>query len=354
MNTFPESASARIAVTVVIGALGVGSIIASGGGGGGSGDGDGPPILLPLYQYTIENQAGGPSAFLASATVDAQLYSISIALPQGTGVRGTYAPGTEALTVDAGSVLNANTDLATPIVGNIQLEVTETISVPVTGSRPTSGAAQVTVGGDVVGVTITADGVELRLNGGAPQAFTWDAFEEFFLGAPVPAWQEAAAAGYQLLDLVLDQVDVTVTALKSIDDDLASGPRAASCDLIPGVPPAGILPQGETVLTWLGSGSVSPGDDFNWTFTDCWVNDPADDYDDLVRGQIDLRNWIENVDSDNRLVSAGFAAFGGPGGLYYQDFELGETVEAPPGVFNRSPVFPTLNGGLSVFFFEGP
>lgn len=337
-------------------ALGIFGVAACGGGGGGGGGDDRPPTTLPVYNFSITNGPDTPDALGLSATVDGAPYAIDVDFGTAT-FSGSYTVASGAYTVFAGTSFSVQTDLATPLLGDFNVQVIENIAFG-TGDFPASGAWEVLYLGDTIRATVVSNpsaGVSLQLTDDAPVFYDWNDFEEVFdFGDDFPAWQQVASGAYTAITIALEQSDLVIASLEIIDSNLASGPLATSCDAIPGIPPAGVLSQGETVLTWLGSGDVSPGDSFEWTFTDCWLDDPGDTFDTLVRGSITLRNWTEVVDSSNRLVRIGFEPFNGPGGVQYNDLALDETVESPPGTVTIAggPGSLVIAGGFAIVFFE--
>jgi hypothetical protein len=107
-------------------------------------------------------------------------------------------------------------------------------------------------------------------------------------------------------------------------------------------PPAGVLPEGQTAL--ILTGPVV----FLAQFLDCWADAP---FDTLLRGEIQLGNYIEEIDASNRLTRIGF----GPnadtrGGVTFSGFRIDEAAEVN-GVFVIDPSSSLeVSGGFSLVF----
>ena len=87
------------------------------------------------------------------------------------------------------------------------------------------------------------------------------------------------------------------------------------------------------------------GDDFQWAFSDCWFDDATDIDDILLNGSIDLRNYAEIIDAQSRLIGTGFDE------VIFNDFEIADTVESPPGTFSIDPRNRvTISGGFDLTF----
>ena len=125
-------------------------------------------------------------------------------------------------------------------------------------------------------------------------------------------------------------------------------PLVASCDAFTGTPPAGVLAQGETTFTWLGSGSIPlGGDDFQWAFTDCWFDDLGDTDDQLVNGSIDLNNFIEVLDAQFNLIGTGFDE------VIFNGLTIAQTEENTAGIFTIDPNNTiAVSGGFDLAFVE--
>jgi len=111
-----------------------------------------------------------------------------------------------------------------------------------------------------------------------------------------------------------------------------------------------VLLQGEHVLTRLGSGEdLSPGDIFDWTFTNCWFASSET----LIDNFLQMQNYIEVIDSGNILTSIGFGPYNNmSGGVLYFDWSNAETDE-DQGVYTINPDDRiVINGGFSMLFTQ--
>jgi hypothetical protein len=119
--------------------------------------------------------------------------------------------------------------------------------------------------------------------------------------------------------------------------------------------PAGVLQEGYNDFTWndvTGDVEVGPGDSFVWYFDDCWDDDPDDDIDDLYNGTINLMNYVDN-EEDGVTIRIGYEPpVEGPGGVYFENFEISE-IEEDGGIYSHdSASAVTLNGGYIIVFYE--
>ena len=120
-----------------------------------------------------------------------------------------------------------------------------------------------------------------------------------------------------------------------------------ACDAFTGTPPLFVLAQGESTLTWLGTGYVPmSGDDFEWAFTDCWFDDTGSGFDTLFNGNVGLHDVVWEVDNFSQLVAAGFQE------VIYADLVVAGTVENPVNVFTISPEDVAVVSGSFNLIFE--
>ena len=138
--------------------------------------------------------------------------------------------------------------------------------------------------------------------------------------------------------------------LDSLEQTQSAVPIVTACDEFQGAPPAGVLLQGEHVFTRLGSAEdLSPGDVFDWTFTNCWFASSET----LIDNFLQMQNYIEVIDASNTLTRIGF----GPdnnvsGGVLYFDWRVSETQE-DQGVYTILPEDQIeVNGGFSMVFTQ--
>ena len=168
-----------------------------------------------------------------------------------------------------------------------------------------------------------------------------------------PDWQHRAALTIQALEYLYLHAFDMISALNHIDDTLpANNPDTIECEEFPGIPPASVT-QGMSVLTWLGSGDLKPGDSFRWQFSGCWLHDTFSDRDEYLDGGIDLLGYTEVIDN-NTITRIGFEPFqSGDGGVVFDNFVIQGLIQFQPGDYAfdiSSPV--TLNGGFVLVFFQ--
>ncbi len=211
---------------------------------------------------------------------------------------------------------------------------------------PGSGAFEVRTQLETVVVSILSSGVQLSLNGGTAVVYnTWDEFTDVFEDDNEETWQRRAALAASGFEFVFERFFEIADVLDELEAVTLSNPRIEVCDMFTGAPPNGVLPQGDSTLTWLGSGELLPDDDFDWQFNQCW-NDATDE---LFDGMISLENYTETIDTNtNTLFEIGFGGVSGqPGGVVYE-LTISETEENQ-GVFTISPDnVVTLNGGFAL------
>lgn len=311
--------------------------IALGGcGGGDDGDGFVPPDdvnILTSYNYTISNLQG-TGTLLTVAVGDG---SQAVAVDLGNTLIGSVGIGFDDnddafaldFTIDEGSTLSVNSDAGQPWLGTFDFSVSTDIVFAVIG-LPTSGVFTVTDGTDSVTATISTLGVALSLNGGAAMSFTWDEFEDLIDDDTAASLLRRSALAFQAAEFVFAAAFEIIDAINFLVDDVLGPVQMIEfdCDTFTGSPPTGVVAQGMWSLTWLGSGQISTGDNFTWTFTDCWTDEPFDDIDDLVRGSINLNGYVEVIDSTLTLTRIGFSD-----GIVFDNFRVDETEEVMPDVF---------------------
>lgn len=352
-------------VPVIIVAF-VSTIGTSGNGSDGGGGfpfhadwGIGDVTTLDEYTYTIADlTAGNPLTLTIS---DGQsIFQIQVTL--GNSLTGSFNTISEDYTLDSASSFTVDTDLGDPLLGVFAVNVIATIDLE-THSIPVAGQWQVLFPPDapseVTTVTFWGDlftsGVELSLNGAQPILFFKDDFAALFNDTLAPAWQRRAAWSARIVEFFIEQADEVTKTLEFISNGSLPirNPLSLICMTFPGTPPAGVLNPGNYDFTWLGSGTIKSGDSFNWNFADCWFDD-VDDDDELVTGNIDLVNYTEVVDANNRLIRIGYETVGQvPGGLSYNSLTIAETQENPPRTFSIDPWHTmTVTGGFSIVFAE--
>jgi len=312
-------------------------------------DNDVEVIILPTYGYQISaTPAAGP--LTVTFPGDGGMFGISVDF--GNTLNGDVNINVDVdnqvsiidFTVQSLSSLAVDTNVGLPFLGAFDIEVIEDMQFDV-GSPPTTGVLQISTATETVTLQAFIDGVELRLEGGMPVQYTWEELDSLFDDELLPEWQRRAAFGAAVLEFVIDQTLSVTEVFNFIDDQLATvNPLIAACDAFTGSPPAGVIPQGESTFTWMGSGPTPMGgDDFRWLFTDCWIDDVSNFDDTLLNGSIDLRDYIEIIDAQSRLIGTGFDE------VIYNDFEIADTTENPPGTFTIDPSNRiTINGGFDL------
>jgi hypothetical protein len=313
--------------------------------------------FLATYRYELRHDTDSrPPLRLATQWGEASRV-FSLAFDEAAGVTGAYATTGGVASVTRGSSFVADTSDATPQIGVLRSVVTADITTASTDEFA-GGAWTVRFGTETVAVTVASGGtagVNVSLDGGPAEFIAWQDFRQLFApGSMAPAWQQAASASFQFLSLTLSQVETTFVAL--VDAARASFTSAAyarDCSAFPVSPPAGVLLQGERVMTWLGSADQG----FDLRFADCWQDLAGDGRDYLYRGSAALSGWRAANDGRNRLVFVGFGgdAFGSrvPGGVGYRNLALDRTEAAPTGGHVLDPERSyTLSGGFALGFTE--
>jgi len=318
--------------------LAVLSIIATGGDGdgdGGNGDVDPPLNILPTYNFFLTNMVG--DALLTVSVGD--LFTISVDFD------GLF-PGSVDLDVDAADNVTFLSYIVrqgarfdptvssigeSPLDGTFAVIVTEEIGAMI-DDAPASGAFNVVTAAETVAVSIFGDGVQLSLNGGDPVAYTWDEFTDLIDDETQETWQRRAALAAGSFEFMLDLFFSVADTLDDLEAVTFNNPLVEVCDMFTGSPPDGVLAQGDTTVTWLGSGELSPGDDFDWQFNQCW----SDSTYELLDGAISLEDYTESVDSNTgTLFEIGFGDLSGQPGVVF-NLTIAETVE-DQGVFTIPP-----------------
>ena len=345
----------RVLWLIPVAAFAVLSIVATGGGGGSGDDGiieiddDLPVVILPNYNFFLANLS---TEELLTAAVG-NLFTVSV------DIDGLF-PGNLDLNTDANNNVtfvsyrvrqSARVDLTVAGIQPFALDgaftviVTEDISA-IAGDEPDSGAFEVITPTETVAVSILANGIQLVLNGGAPVVYnTWQEFSDLIEDDTQETWQRRAALAAGVLEFLTEQFFDVADVLDTLELVTLSNPIVETCDLFPGTPPEGVLGQGELTVTWLGSGELSDGDDFDWSFNQCWSLDAEE----VVNGTIMLENYTETVDfNNNTLFEIGFGGLSGqPGGVIY-DITLSETQEDNTVFMIMPEDIVTLTGGFAL------
>lgn len=332
-------------------------LVACGGSGGGGGDGGfqdvDDVIILPTYGYQISaSPTAGP--LIVSVPGEGGLRTVSIDL--GNTLNGdvnvsvdinNFATVTD-FSLRSLSSFAVESDLGVAFLGAFDVEVTADMQFDV-GSPPTVGTIEVRTATETVTLRAVAGGVEVSLDADPAISLTWDELEQLLDNNLALAWQRRAALGAEVLEFVFVQALSVTEVLNLVTDDLANvNPLVQTCDAFTGAPPAGVLAQGEATFTWMGSGNIPRGgDDFQWLFTDCWIDDANDTDDQLINGSIDLNNYVEIINADNILVGTGFDE------VIFNNLTIAETEENPQGMFTIDMANTVVvNGGFDLAFIE--
>jgi hypothetical protein len=244
----------------------------------------------------------------------------------------------------------------TPLDGSFTMNVTSDVFIISSiATIPMRGAFEVVTPTETVTVdVVTADlfpiGVDMRLNGGAAVPFTRQEYEDLLEDPLAETWQRRASLAGAVYEFVFERVFEIADLLDELESTESATPIVTACDEFQGTPPADVLLQGEHVLTRLGSGEdLSPGDVFDWTFTNCWFADSNSLIDNFMR----MQNYIEDINANNTLTRIGF----GPdnnisGGVLYFDWTVAETEEVD-GVYTIDlDDRIEINGGFSMVFTQ--
>jgi len=318
-----------------------------------------PPIILSTYNFEIGGLGQGPDLFV---DVGGQF---EVAVDFGDTLRGStdllphIYPNVlfESFTTDAGSTMDVTVSRSqTPLDGSFTMNVTSDVDIIFSlATIPMEGAFEVVTPTETVTVdVVTADlfpiGVEMSLNGGAAVPFTRQEYEDLLDDPLAETWQRRASLAGAVYEFVFERVFEIADLLDEFETTESATPIVTACDEFQGTPPAGVLLRGEHVLTRLGSGEdLSPGDVFDWTFTNCWFADSNS----LIDNFLQMQNYIEVVDASNTLTRIGFGpANNMSGGVLYFDWTIAETEEID-GVYTIDPDDRIeINGGFSMVFTQ--
>jgi hypothetical protein len=371
----------RFTVLMAIVAAGIITIVGSNGGGGGGGDGDTGSELLATYDISIERGVDGSGTATDGITVTFDGGAASVRVDPNPLLGQYMCDQTteicELSRINPGTFLYVYDESTPQIVGDLVIQITAQVIIGDSGGMsgiPIIGTIQVQSVAAPAGLDAGFIDVEMATCPGGPGVniydnttllgcYTWDTFEDLFDTSAVPA-EQLASFGFQAISFLFEQVDNVTEVLHLIDqyeDDLEGGVAITEmCDAFSNAglaAPVGTPDQGMRVLSWIDDnpdGQLGPGDDFEGTITECWVNDPSDDIDEILDGTGNFYNYVENVDQFREVITAiGFTAVAppNPGGVTYSGFTISETEETSPGTAEITNVIG-LTGGVSVLFTE--
>lgn len=317
-----------------------------------SGTPDVPPTILSSYNFEIGGVQAG-----TDMTVDVG-GQFQVGVDLGDTLRGTVnlqvnSPSNVSFldfVTDAGStaaltVAGSETELD----GSFTINVTTAVSAGF-DQDPTAGTLEVVTAVDTTTVTFVANGVELSLDGAAAISLTWEEYDNLLDDIEADVWQRRASLAGGAMAFVFERMFEIAELLDDLDRTESATQIVTPCDEFSGTPPAGVLLQGEHVLTRLGSGEdLTPGDVFDWTFTNCW--DASSNM--LIDNFLQLQNYIEVIDANNTLTRIGFGPSNNvSGGVLYFDWSVAETLENQ-GVYTIDPAERiVVNGGFSMVFTQ--
>ena len=334
------------------------TIVATGGGGGDDDGGSiddidpGPVNLLPTYNFLLTNLSSGElltaslgSGLSVSIDINGMLHnSFDLSVSASNEVTFLSYVARRSSSFDL-IVTSGGLD---PLEGTITVTLTEDLIFDAIGAPPASGAFTVVTPAETVSVTVVTGGVDLSLNGGAADFYTWDEFGNLLDNETQETWLRRASLAGGAFEFLYGYFFDIADILDELELVTLTNPLIESCDMFTGSPPEGVLPQGEFSMTWTGSGELSDGDDFILDFNQCWFDEPNDVTDELLHGTVLLEDYNETVNFDtNTLFQIGFGNLSGqdPGGVIF-DLTVSETVESN-GVFTISQDdVITITGGF--------
>jgi hypothetical protein len=334
----------------------IAALLGSCGGGGGdepvANTPDPTPTILSTYNFEIGGVQAG-----TDMTVDVG-GQFQVGVDLGDTLRGSVNLQVNSPTnvgflnfvTDAGSTVTVTVaGSETELDGEFTINVTAAVSSGI-DEEPTAGTIEVVTAVDTIMVTFLANGVELSLNGAAAISLSWDEYDNLLDDTQADTWQRRASLAGGTLAFVFERVFEIAELLDDLELTESATPIVTACDEFPGTPPAGVMLQGEHVLTRLGSGEdLTPGDVFDWTFTNCWFASS----DALIDNFLQMQNYIEVIDASNTLTRIGFGPSNNmSGGVLYFDWSVAETLENQ-GVYAIDPVDRiVVNGGFSMEFTQ--
>jgi hypothetical protein len=345
----------RALLVIPISVMAVLSIVATGGSSGGDDDGfdddipEVPPIILSTYNFEIGSTDSTVDVPLTVGVGNIAEISVSF----GNTILGSIdldvsATGdVEVLSTvtDAGSTFSLAASVSEPALSaGVAVTVTQDISA-FAFEVPASGAFEITTDPPTGAITVTIlpfMEVQISLNDGMPATYSWEALGELLVDPLAQDHERVAALTLLAYEFLFERVFEVVDVLDELEEVRLAGSIVEQCD-VPRVPlPADLLAEGQAAL--ILTGPVV----FLAEFLDCWADAP---FDTLLRGEIQLANYIEEIDASNRLTRIGF----GPnadtrGGVMFFGFRIDEAEEVN-GVFVIDPSSSIeVSGGFSLVF----
>jgi hypothetical protein len=211
---------------------------------------------------------------------------------------------------------------------------------------PSSGELEITTTPFTGTTTVEIlDTMEVRISNplaGEPSVYSWEDLYEALADPSAQDFERVGALTVLAYEFLFDRVFEVTDELDELDDVRLDGAIVEQCDMFRLPPPVGVLPEGQVAL--ISTGPVV----FQAEFLDCWADAP---FDTLLRGVIQLSNYIEEIDASNRLTRIGFGPDASTrGGVEFLDFRIDEAVEVE-GVFVLDPSSSIeVSGGFSLVF----
>ena len=292
-------------LTLFILPLSIGTYGCGGGGDDDGGGGSPAPTAPESVNFTISelwNPGPGRELLGASVAMGGDNFTVQLLGIEPPGITGTYNLSSEAMRLNFGafryitSVYNAYTSIGVSIAEPIDLLAGDNptagrLDVVITTTEPAPAYTYLTLSFSNTGVRIRTytqpGGPPIAVNGDL--SYTWLQFEE--VDDSFPENVQFAKFSYGIWSFLLKQVGIIFDALEKIldnEDELADGNETLTGAALPWAPGQ----SGRIVINASGSG-VSPGDDFVLTYTNWWIDDLADNIDDLFNGLLTLFGYVE-------------------------------------------------------------
>lgn len=310
------------------------ALIYCGGGGGEDDEECTSTFISGTYNYVF--------GYNTSLTIDGGFGTITIGFFSFTG---TYNTNTGDLTIDDTSSISAN---APSPFGSFTANVTQTLQIPA-DSDPISGELEVRSGQDTITVTIVttpSPGVNVSVNGGEEQFYTWGDFDpDSLTGADAVA--AFAAGGIRLLFM---QFELVAEASLIIDQNQNVFPGSPTitipCDSFTSSSDITANP-GSIDFSWTddGSGEIDFFDSFALGIDQCWADDTSSVEDELLDGTVNLSEILFGFDDSCRLVTFGFNI------VELQNLSVSETTSDVPAGGNVSVSAGSTASITGSFFF---
>ena len=358
MKTFTTTSQFWRALLVLpISVVAVLSIVATGGSSGGGDDGFGdeepevPAIILPAYNFVIGSTDSTADVPLVIQAGDIAVLEVSF----GNTIMGRIdlavsATGEVELlstVTDAGSTFSLAatiTELEPALSAVAAVTVTQDISA-FAFDEPGSGALEITTVPPTGTTTVTIlDTMQVQISNpvGEPSIYSWEELGDLLTASETPEYERVAALTALAYEFLFERVFEVADVLDELEAVALAGSIVEQCEM-PRVPlPSDLLAEGQVALILTGP-TV-----FVAEFLDCWADAP---FDTLLRGNIQLSNYTEEINASNQLTRIGFGPNGGTrGGVEFIGFRIDEAEEVN-GMFVLDPSSSlAVSGGFSLMF----